>query len=79
MILKYEERVRKFSFLARRHFKAESDRYIYIVFFGKQTSVRIILDSIVFLDSQCIVSQEDLQHKILNWSTLLALFVPTCK
>ena len=30
-------------------------------------SVRIILGCInVFLDPQCIVSQEDLQHKILN-------------
>ena len=35
---KYEERVRKFSFLARHHFKAELYRYIYnynyIVIFG---------------------------------------------
>ena len=27
----------------------------------------------VFLDPQCIISQEDFQHKILNWSTLLPL------
>ena len=26
-----------------------------------------------FKDPQCIVSQEDFQHKILNWSTLLPL------
>ena len=32
---KYEERVRKFSFLARHHFKAELDRYICIAIFGK--------------------------------------------
>ena len=32
---KYEERVRKFSFLARHHVKAELYRYIYIVIFGK--------------------------------------------
>ena len=32
----------------------------------------MLLDCItVFLDPQCIVSQEDLQHKILNWSTFL--------
>ena len=35
---KYEERVRKFSFLARHHFKAELYRYIYIVIFGKHLS-----------------------------------------
>ena len=35
----------------------------------------MLLDCItVFLDPQCIVSQKDLQHKILNWSTLL----PSC-
>ena len=65
---KYEERVRKFFFLARHYVKAELYRYIYIV------SVRIILDCIsVFLDPQCIVSQEDFQHKTLNRSTLLPL------
>ena len=32
---KYEERVRKFSFLARHHFKAELYRYIHIATFGK--------------------------------------------
>ena len=31
---KYEERVRRFSFLARPHFKAEY-RYIYIVIFDE--------------------------------------------
>ena len=35
---KYEERVRKFSFLARHHFKAELYGYIYIVIFGKHLS-----------------------------------------
>ena len=35
---KYEERVRTFPFLARRHFKAELYRYIYIVIFGKHLS-----------------------------------------
>ena len=35
---KYKERVRKFSFLARHHFKAESYRFIYIVIFGKHLS-----------------------------------------
>ena len=34
---KYEERVRKFSFLARRHFK-ELHRYIHIFIFGKHLS-----------------------------------------
>ena len=34
-----------------------------------------MLDNInVFLDTQCIVSQEDFQHKILNWSTVFPLF-----
>ena len=35
---KYEERARKFSFLARHHFKAELYRYIYIIIFGKHLS-----------------------------------------
>ena len=35
---KYEERVRKLSFLARHHFKAEWYGYIYIVIFGKHLS-----------------------------------------
>ena len=30
MSQKYEERVRKFSFLVRHHFKAELNRYIYL-------------------------------------------------
>ena len=33
----------------------------------------------MFLDPQCTVSKEDFQHKILNWSTLLPLLVPTYK
>ena len=33
--LKYEERVQKFSILARYHFKAELYGYVYIVIFGK--------------------------------------------
>ena len=35
---KYGERVPKFSFLERHHFKAELDRYIYIPIFGKHLS-----------------------------------------
>ena len=35
---KYEERVMKFSFLARHDFKAELYRYIYIAIFGKHLS-----------------------------------------
>ena len=35
---KYEERVRKFSFLARHYFNAELYRYIYFVIFGKHLS-----------------------------------------
>ena len=35
---KYEERVRKFSFLARRHFNAELYGYIYIGICGKHLS-----------------------------------------
>ena len=35
---KYEERVRKFSFLARHHFNAELYGYIYIVICGKHLS-----------------------------------------
>ena len=35
---KYEERVRKFSFFGRCHFKAELSRYIYTVIFGKHLS-----------------------------------------
>ena len=32
---KYEERVRKFSFLALYHFKTELQCFIYVVVFGK--------------------------------------------
>ena len=35
---KYEERVRKFSLLARHHFKTELYCYIYIVIFVKHLS-----------------------------------------
>ena len=35
---KYDEKVRKFSFLARHHFKVELYRYIYTVVFGKHLS-----------------------------------------
>ena len=35
---KYEERVQKFSFLARNYFKAELCCYIYIAIFGKHLS-----------------------------------------
>ena len=35
---KYEKIVRKFSFLARHHFKAELYRYIYTIIFGKHLS-----------------------------------------
>ena len=35
---KYDERVRKFSFLKQHHFKAELYRYISIVIFGKHLS-----------------------------------------
>ena len=35
---KYEEKVRKFSFLARHHFKVELYRYIYTVVSGKHLS-----------------------------------------
>ena len=35
---KYEQRVRKFPFLARHHFKAELYRYIYIAIFDKHLS-----------------------------------------
>ena len=38
MSQKYEEKVRKFSFLARLHFKVELYRYIYTVVFGKHLS-----------------------------------------
>ena len=34
----YKVRVRKFSFLAWHHFKAELYRYIFIVIFGKHLS-----------------------------------------
>ena len=35
---KYEQRVRKFSFLAQHHFKAELYCYIYIAIFDKHLS-----------------------------------------
>ena len=39
---KYEERVRKFFFLAQRYFKSELHRCIYIVVFGKQLSELVL-------------------------------------
>ena len=35
--------------------------------------MKVLQELNVFLDSQCIVSQLDFQHKILNWSALLPL------
>ena len=72
---KYEERVWKFFFLARH-------KQNYIVTFISLSLVNICQNYMclyVFLDPQCIVSQEDFQHKILNWSTLLPLLVTTYK
>lgn len=74
---KYEERVQKFSFLARQHFKAELYRDIYIVILGKHLS-ELCWIILMFLDSQWILTQGNIQHKILNWSFLL-LFFPTYK
>ena len=65
----YEESVQKFSFLGQHHFK-ELYYYIYIVTFGKHRSD---LCGNLFLDPQCIVSQEEFQYKTLNWSTLFPL------
>lgn len=70
---KYEERVQKFSFLARQHFKAELYRYIYIVILGKHLS-ELCWIILMFLDSQWILTQGNIQHKILNWSFLLLFF-----
>ena len=65
----YEEKGRKFPFLARHCFKAEL--YCYIFIFPKH--VRIMLDCInLFLDPQYIEgSVQYVQHKILSWLTLL--------
>ena len=52
--------------------KVELYRFIYIVIFGKHLS-ELYWIVLMFLDPQCIVSQEDLQQKILDWSTLLPL------
>ena len=67
----YEEKGRKFPFLARHCFKAEL--YCYIFIFPKH--VRIMLDCInLFLDPQYIEgSVQYVQHKILSWLTLLPL------
>ena len=72
---KYEERVRKFSFLAWHYFKVELYCCIYILIFGKYLTTSGCIN--VCLDPQCIVSQGNFQHKILNWSTLLPILVPT--
>ena len=66
---KYEERTRKFSFLARHHFKVELYRYFYIVIFDQNFIGYYIniCQNYMFLDFQCIVNQKDFQHKILNW------------
>ena len=58
MSQKYEEGARKFSLLARHLFKAELYRYIYIVIFGKHLA-ELFWSVLMFLDPQCIVSQED--------------------
>ena len=61
---KYEERVRKFFFLARHHVKAELYHFIYIVVFGKHL-FELYWIVLMFLDPGCIVSQY-FQHKTLN-------------
>ena len=48
---------------------AELYRYVYIVIFGKHLS-QLYWIVLKFLDLQWIVSQEDFQNKILNWSIL---------
>ena len=58
MSQKYEGGVRKSSLLARHLFKAELYPYIYIVIFGKHL-VELFWSVLMFLDPQCIVSQED--------------------
>ena len=60
------------NFSARHLFKVELHCYIYIVISGKHES-ELHWIVLTFLDPQCIVSQEDFQHKILNWSTLVSL------
>ena len=61
MSQKYEGGIWKFSFLARYLFKAELYRYIYIVIFGKHLA-ELYWIVLMFLDPQCIVSQEDVYH-----------------
>ena len=55
---KFVERVRKFSFLARHHFKVELFRYIYIVAFGKHVS-ELYWMVLMFVEPQRIASLED--------------------
>ena len=55
---KYEESVRKFSFFAQHHFKAELYRYIFIVIFGNHVS-ELYWIVLMFIDPQHNVSQED--------------------
>ena len=51
--------------------KAELYGFIYIIFHKHLSDLQWII--LMFLDPECIVNQEDFQHKILNWSNLLPL------
>ena len=53
---KYEERVQKFSFLPRHHFKAEVYRYNYIVIFGKHLS-ELYLTVLMLLDPPVLLAK----------------------
>ena len=52
-----------------RTIKVELYSFIYIVIFGKHLS-ELYWIVLMFLNPQCIVSQKDLQQKIVDWSTL---------
>ena len=59
---KYEEGIKKISFLARHHGILKQN---YIAIFILLSLVSIC----VFVDPQCFVCQGDFIHKVVNWST----------
>ena len=64
-----EKEYRHFLFLVQHHAKVELYCFIYIIIFGKHLS-ELYWIVLIFLDPQCIATQEDFQHKNLYWSTL---------
>ena len=70
----YEERILKFSFFARDHFKAELYGYIYIVIFGKYLSELCWIVLMCFKIFNALLARRT--SNIKSWTVQLSL--PSC-